>query len=239
MLNLAPHSFYTVACVDPPVVQFTSVGRKDSLRNVEATGEFTVSLTPEALFEQINATGTDFPPGTSEAEHCGVRLEPSDASACPGSPSRRSRWSARCTRRVRLGDSTVVFGRVRAHQRLGERRPRRAPADRAAAPAGPAGRQRVVDDRRGQGDPAHPLPALGGGPDHRRSAPRATEPQPGRCGATSSAASAPNASAKRARKLSRGRSYSCVPIDLDRGGRDGRAELGRPLQAEAPHAGRR
>ena len=69
VLNLAPHSFYTVACVDPPVVQFTSVGRKDSLRNVEATGEFTVSLTPEALFEQVNATGTDFPPGTSEAEH--------------------------------------------------------------------------------------------------------------------------------------------------------------------------
>ena len=27
--NLAPHSFFTVACVDPPVVQFTSVGRKD------------------------------------------------------------------------------------------------------------------------------------------------------------------------------------------------------------------
>ena len=56
VLNLAPHSFYTVACVDPPVVQFTSVGRKDSLRNVEETGEFTVSLAPEALFEQINAT---------------------------------------------------------------------------------------------------------------------------------------------------------------------------------------
>ena len=34
--NLAPHSFFTVACVDPPVVQFTSVGRKDSLRNAEA-----------------------------------------------------------------------------------------------------------------------------------------------------------------------------------------------------------
>ena len=98
VLNLAPHSFYTVACVDPPVVQFTSVGRKDSLRNVEATGEFTVSLAPEALFEQINGTATDFPPGTSEAEMCGVRLEPSDGSASPGSRNRRSPSSARCTR---------------------------------------------------------------------------------------------------------------------------------------------
>ena len=78
VLNLAPHSFYTVACVSPPVVQFTSVGRKDSLRNVEATGEFTVSLAPEALFEQINATAPDFPSGMSEAEQTGVRLEPAE-----------------------------------------------------------------------------------------------------------------------------------------------------------------
>jgi flavin reductase (DIM6/NTAB) family NADH-FMN oxidoreductase RutF len=112
VVNLAPHSFYTVACVDPPVVQFTSVGRKDSLRNVEATGEFTVSLTPEALFEQVNATGTDFPAGVSEAEQCGVLLEPSDRVGVPrvaGSPV-----AVECTLHstVRLGDSTVVFGAV-------------------------------------------------------------------------------------------------------------------------------
>ena len=114
VLNLAPHSFYTVACVEPPVVQFTSVGRKDSLRNVEATGEFTVSLTPEALFEQINATGTDFPPGTSEAEACGVRLEPSDVVGVPRVAE--SPVAVECTLHstVRLGDSTVVFGRVRS-----------------------------------------------------------------------------------------------------------------------------
>ena len=114
VLNLAPHSFYTVACVDPPVVQFTSVGRKDSLRNVEATREFTVSLTPEPLFEQVNATGTDFPPGTSEAEACGVRLEPSDRVGVPRVAE--SPVAVECTLHstVRLGDSTVVFGRVRA-----------------------------------------------------------------------------------------------------------------------------
>ncbi|HEX2072913.1 MAG TPA: flavin reductase family protein [Geodermatophilus sp.] len=112
VINLAPHSFYTVACVDPPVVQFTSVGRKDSLRNVEATGEFTVSLTPEALFEQINATGTDFPPGVSEAAECGVRLEPSDLVGVPRVAE--SPVAVECTLHatLRLGDSTVVFGRV-------------------------------------------------------------------------------------------------------------------------------
>jgi flavin reductase (DIM6/NTAB) family NADH-FMN oxidoreductase RutF len=112
VLNLAPHSFYTVACVDPPVVQFTSVGRKDSLRNVEATGEFTVSLTPEWLFEQVNATGTDFPAGLSEAEEVGVVLEPSEVVGVPRVA--QSPVAVECTLHstVRLGDSTVVFGRV-------------------------------------------------------------------------------------------------------------------------------
>jgi flavin reductase (DIM6/NTAB) family NADH-FMN oxidoreductase RutF len=112
VLNLAPHSFYTVACVDPPVVQFTSVGRKDSLTNVEQTREFTVSLTPEALFEQITATGTDFPPDQSEAEHAGVALEPSEVVGVPRVAE--SPVSIECTLHgtVSFGDSTVVFGRV-------------------------------------------------------------------------------------------------------------------------------
>ena len=37
-MNLAPHSFYTVACARPPIVQFTSVGSKDTLRNARDTG---------------------------------------------------------------------------------------------------------------------------------------------------------------------------------------------------------
>jgi flavin reductase (DIM6/NTAB) family NADH-FMN oxidoreductase RutF len=112
VLNLAPHSFYPVACVAPPVVQFTSVGRKDSLRNVEATGEFSVSLTPEWLFEQVNATGTDFPAGLSEAEEIGVELEPSEVVGVPRVA--QSPVTVECTLHstVRLGDSTVVFGRV-------------------------------------------------------------------------------------------------------------------------------
>ncbi|MCW2699975.1 MAG: flavin reductase domain protein FMN-binding protein [Blastococcus sp.] len=112
VLNLAPHSFYTVACVDPPVVQFTSVGRKDSLRNVEATGEFTVSLTPEWLFEQVNATGTDFPAGMSEAEQCGVHLEASEKVGVPRVALSPVAVECSLHSTVRLGDSTVVFGRV-------------------------------------------------------------------------------------------------------------------------------
>lgn len=49
--NLAPHSFFTVASTDPPIVQFTSVGEKDTLRNITGSGEFVVNLAPAALLE--------------------------------------------------------------------------------------------------------------------------------------------------------------------------------------------
>ncbi len=110
--NLAPHSFYTVACVTPPIVQFTSVGRKDSLTNAEDTGDFTVNLTPESLFEQVNATGTDFPPDQSEAEQTGVRLEASERVAAMRVAASPVSLECRLHSTLRLGDSTVVFGEV-------------------------------------------------------------------------------------------------------------------------------
>lgn len=110
--NLAPHSFFTVACADPPVVQFTSVRRKDSLRNIDATREFVVCMATEPLFEQVNATGTTFPYGYDEAAAVGLAREPSARVA----PTRvaASPVALECVLHatVCLGDSTVVFGRV-------------------------------------------------------------------------------------------------------------------------------
>jgi flavin reductase (DIM6/NTAB) family NADH-FMN oxidoreductase RutF len=113
VLNLAPHSFFTVACVQPPMVQFTSVGRKDSLNNVEATGEFVVNFAAEALFEQVNATGTNFPAEISEFEAVGLTTEPSQTVAVPRVAE--SPVAIECTLHttLELGDSTVVIGRVR------------------------------------------------------------------------------------------------------------------------------
>lgn len=110
--NLAPHSFFTIASISPPVVQFTSVGRKDSLRNVEETGEFVVNLAPEGLFEQINATATDFPRGVSEFEACGVEREPSLRVKPPRVAQSPVALECELHSTLRIGDSTVVFGRV-------------------------------------------------------------------------------------------------------------------------------
>jgi flavin reductase (DIM6/NTAB) family NADH-FMN oxidoreductase RutF len=111
--NLAPHSFFTISSVTPPVVQFTSVGPKDSLRNAVATGEFVVSLCPEDLVEQVNRTATDYPPDVSEFDAVGVTREPS-ARVAPFRVA-ESPVALEC-RLVGTkdfgGGSTVVFGEV-------------------------------------------------------------------------------------------------------------------------------
>lgn len=110
--NLAPHSFFTVACQDPPVLQFTSVGRKDSLRNVEETGEFVVNFAPAQLFEQVNATGTNFPPEIDEFEVVGLQREPSQRVAPPRVAESPIAFECRLLETASFGNSTVVFGSV-------------------------------------------------------------------------------------------------------------------------------
>jgi flavin reductase (DIM6/NTAB) family NADH-FMN oxidoreductase RutF len=110
--NLAPHSFFTVACTDPPIVQFTSVGRKDSLANVEATREFVVNFTPEPLFEAVNATSVNAPPHISEFDWAGIAREPSLRIAPPR--VRDAPVAIECVLHdtLPIRDCTVVLGRV-------------------------------------------------------------------------------------------------------------------------------
>lgn len=110
--NLAPHSFYTVACADPPIVQFTSVGVKDTLRNVRATREFVVHLAPAASAAQVNATSATYPPGVSEFEEVGIATEPAACVAVARVADSPVAIECRLHSTLELGDSTVVFGRV-------------------------------------------------------------------------------------------------------------------------------
>ncbi|TDQ50246.1 flavin reductase family protein [Actinorugispora endophytica] len=110
--NLAPHSFFSVASSEPPIVQFTSIGRKDSLRNVEATGEFVVNLAAEPLQREVNATGTDFPPQVSEFDAVGLEREPSAAVGPPRVAASPAVLECRLHSTVSFGRSTVVFGNV-------------------------------------------------------------------------------------------------------------------------------
>lgn len=110
--NLAPHSFFTVACAHPPILAFSSVGKKDTLANVVATGEFVVSLANQELMDRVNQSSAPFPSGVSEASVLGIDLEPSEQvrpRRVAGSPA-----AMECVLHStqELGDSTLVLGRV-------------------------------------------------------------------------------------------------------------------------------
>lgn len=110
--NLAPHSFFTVSSVAPPIVQFTSIGRKDSLRNVEATGQFVVNLAPESLVDEVNKTATDFPEGVSEFDAVGVEREAGARVKAPRVARSPVALECELHSTLGLGNATVVFGRV-------------------------------------------------------------------------------------------------------------------------------
>lgn len=112
--NLAPHSFFTVAAADPPIVQFTSVGDKDTLRNVRETGEFVVNLASAPMVDSINASSARFDPLVDEAEALGVRLEPSVRVSVPRVADAPASIECRLHSMIELGDSTVVLGAVLA-----------------------------------------------------------------------------------------------------------------------------
>ncbi|MFC0248246.1 flavin reductase family protein [Citricoccus parietis] len=88
--NLAPHSFFTMVSEEPPIVMFSSTSRKDTLTNVEATGEFTVSLVSRPQFEAANQTSAPYAAEVSEFQAAGIEAEPSTAVVPPrvaGSPA--------------------------------------------------------------------------------------------------------------------------------------------------------
>lgn len=107
--NLAPHSFFTCACVDPPVLQFTSVGVKDTLRNCLETGQMTISICPEPMFERVNATSTDFPPSEGEFEAVGLEAEPSERVGPPRVADSPAAFECELADTRSFGNSTVVF----------------------------------------------------------------------------------------------------------------------------------
>lgn len=81
-VNLAPFSFFNTFGANPPVVVFSPTlrrdgSKKDTLRNIEAVGEFVVNAAVEDLAEKVNATAKELPPGESEADHASIVLEPS------------------------------------------------------------------------------------------------------------------------------------------------------------------
>jgi flavin reductase (DIM6/NTAB) family NADH-FMN oxidoreductase RutF len=76
-VNLSPYSFFNAVSERPPMVAFSSSGKKDALTFIEETGEFVCNLATYDLREQMNLTSAVLPRGENEMEHAGLAPAPS------------------------------------------------------------------------------------------------------------------------------------------------------------------
>lgn len=75
--NLAPYSFFGLFNYSPPVLAFSSVGRKDTVVNAERTREFVWNLATEELGAAMNASSAAVAPEIDEFEMVGLDPTPS------------------------------------------------------------------------------------------------------------------------------------------------------------------
>ena len=82
--NLAPYSFFNCFSANPPVLVFSATrragpeSRKDTLRNLEETGEAVINMVHFDIAHQMALTSVQVPHGTDEFELSGLTPIPAD-----------------------------------------------------------------------------------------------------------------------------------------------------------------
>jgi flavin reductase (DIM6/NTAB) family NADH-FMN oxidoreductase RutF len=102
VLNLAPYSFFNAFNYTPPIVGFASVGHKDTLRNVEQTGEFAWNLVTLPLAQVMNQTCAAVAPEVDEFELAGLTPVDSQLISVPRVLESPVSFECRCTQIVQL-----------------------------------------------------------------------------------------------------------------------------------------
>jgi flavin reductase (DIM6/NTAB) family NADH-FMN oxidoreductase RutF len=120
--NLAPFSYFTACSSNPPVVCFCTTVRegsqpyKDTLRNVEATGEFVVNIVSEEFAAQMNICSADVPAEVDEFALSGLTPLASDLVKPPRVAESKVQMECRLRQIVRVsekpGGGILVLGEV-------------------------------------------------------------------------------------------------------------------------------
>jgi flavin reductase (DIM6/NTAB) family NADH-FMN oxidoreductase RutF len=117
--NLAPFSFFNVACVSPPTLQFAPgkrrgrpAGLTDSQRNAEATGEFVVNVVTREFVDAMNETSATLAPGESEFDHAGLERAASTKVTPPRVAGVVAAFECEHRETVDLGSNALVLGEV-------------------------------------------------------------------------------------------------------------------------------
>lgn len=121
--NLAPFSQFQNITYDPPIVmiaanQNTTGRRKDTVVNIEATGEFVWNMATYELREAVNLSSREFPPEVDEFEATGLEKAPSLIVKPPRVAASPVQFECRYLQTVRIpgngdmGTADIVLGRV-------------------------------------------------------------------------------------------------------------------------------
>lgn len=117
--NLAPYSFFNGFNYVPPIVGFSSIGYKDSIRNVHDTGEFVWNLVTRELAEAMNQTCAGVAPEVDEFALAGLTPVASRLVGAPRVAQSPVAFECRLTQKLQLQtadgspiDTWFVFGEV-------------------------------------------------------------------------------------------------------------------------------
>jgi flavin reductase (DIM6/NTAB) family NADH-FMN oxidoreductase RutF len=103
-VNLAPYSFFNAVGEAPPMLAFSSNGRKDSATFAGEIDEFVWNLVTWELREAMNETSAPLPRGTSEFERAGLEMAPSRLVSPPRVAASPCAMECRVVHHVELHD---------------------------------------------------------------------------------------------------------------------------------------
>ena len=100
--NLAPYSFFNAFNYTPPIIGFASIGAKDTLRNVQETGEFVWNLATRPLADAMNASCAAVGPEVDEFALAGLTAAPSRLVRAPRVADSPVNFECRLTQLIQL-----------------------------------------------------------------------------------------------------------------------------------------
>lgn len=100
--NLAPYSFFNAFNYVPPIIGFSSVGYKDTVRNIEETGEFVWNLVTKDLAEVMNQSSAVYLPETSEFDALNLEKASSTLVTPPRVAKAKVAFECQCTEIIQL-----------------------------------------------------------------------------------------------------------------------------------------
>ena len=120
VVNLAPYSFFNAVAYNPPTLVFSSSRkapgwddkRKDTLTNIEETGEFVVNVVVDPIAAAMNATAAEYPSDVSEFTIAGLTEAASELVKTPRVAESPVNMECRLVQVVDIGEQPHQHGLV-------------------------------------------------------------------------------------------------------------------------------